>query len=307
MPSDRSLTALGLHTAPLSDPLTYPGATPDASGLLVQGHYLRLIPVRGRRLGQWWVESAADGGQVPLDHVLLRHDRVDAGARVPVLAVGSNAAPAQLHHKFTRRGVLGAVPMVKAVVTGLRSGVSAHVGRAGYVPATSVLAAGAPSTLTLSWLTEAQLAVLDGTELHYNRVLLPGARFPVELPSGERLGGCQAYVSKHGCLLADDGAPLALLPQRELLTVLLERSAALRELLGRTPEAAVARAAADEAVREAARRIFATEGQIGRQPELEALAALESLEALGTPNRWGPAYDELPPLALPDPAPPPAA
>ncbi|MHC0434262.1 hypothetical protein ACX6XY_29445 [Streptomyces sp. O3] len=284
MDSDRSLSALGLGTAPLDAPLTYPGVVPDTSGLLVQGYFLRLVPVRGRQLGQWWVESAADGGRVPLDDVLSRYGGVGAGARVPVLAVGSNAAPAQLHQKFTRRGVPGAVPMVRAAVGGLRSGVSAHIGRAGYVPAASVLAAGAPAALTVSWLTAAQLAALDDTERHYDRVLLPGARFPVELPSGERLAACQAYAGKHGCLLAGDGTPLGLLPQRALLTALLERSAALRELLGTTPESAVALAAADEAVREAARRIFAAEGWVGGQPALTALGA--------TAGR-GPAYDEL--------------
>ncbi|WP_156724590.1 hypothetical protein [Streptomyces apocyni] len=275
MDSDRSLIALGLHTAPLSDPLAYPGTAPGNCGLLVRDHYARVVPVRGQPLGQWWVEqSAADGPRrVPLDHVLLRHDRCVADARVPVLAVGSNASPAQLHHKFTRLGVLGAVPMIRAAVTGIGPGVSAHIGRAGYVPAAPVLTTGDATTLVVSWLTGAQLAALDSTERHYDRVVLPGARFPVELPSGERLGGCQVYVGKYGCLLADDSAPQALLPQRELLRLLLERSAALRMLLGRTPEAAVARAAADATVREAARRIFAAEGWVARQPELEALAA----------------------------------
>jgi hypothetical protein len=189
-----------------------------------------------------------------------------------VLAVGSNAAPAHLLRKFEPRGVFCVVPMTKARVAGLRPGVSAHISVAGYVAATPVLARGEETALTVCWLDDAQLDALDDTERNYRRVLLPGDRFPVVLPSAEQLGACSAYVSRHGCLL-NGGSARPLGPQPELLADLLSRSAALRAVFGDSPEEMSARAAAGEEAREEGRRLFAAEGWVGAQPELEALGA----------------------------------
>src|SRR5689334_11822688 len=102
--NDRTLEALGLAEAPRDHPLLYPGAWPPDSGLL-----------DGDRL-------------LPLDR-LVHEDRV------PVLAVGSNASPAQLRHKMAEHGIVSPVPMVRTRVTGIDIGVSAHVSLLGYVSA----------------------------------------------------------------------------------------------------------------------------------------------------------------------------
>jgi hypothetical protein len=251
-------------TAPAADPLSYPGTVTQEPGLLTPDTWQPLTPRAGQRLGAWEASGAA------LDDLLRTYGEPGIADRHPVLAVGSNGAPAQLRHKFARAQVPGAVPMTPAEVAGVGVGVSAHVGRAGYVPATAVHTPGTTSRLVVCWLTTPQLAAVDATEGAYWRVDLPPDRFPVTLPSGERLPTCAAYVSKHGCLLEDDH-PRPLTTQRDLLTKLLAASTALRALLGDTPEEAVARAAADETTRTAARRVFTTEGWVGEQPELEAL------------------------------------
>lgn len=294
---DRSLAALRLDGDPISNPLTYPGAVPDKSGLLAQDRYLRLQPLKGRRLGQWRVaepggglpgEPRTDGSRVPLNYALLRCNQAGVGDRYPVLAVGSNASPAQMSRKFAQRGVPAVLPMTTATAHGLASGVSAHISRPGYVAATPIVTDGARSQMLICWLSESQLAALDATEPNYTRLFLPGDRFPVALPSEEHLGGCYAYVSRWGCLLSEDGSPLRLSGQGELLAGLLARSAELRGLFGASPQTMVTRAARDSGLRERAQRVFEDEGWVGPQAELEAL---------------GPAqlrYDDLPPAYLAD-------
>ncbi len=120
-PAGRSLRSLGLDGVPRERPLLYPGAWPARSGLL-----------SGDRM-------------LPLDRLV--HDD-----RVPVLAIGSNACPGQLRHKMTEFGVDAPIPMVKARVTGVDVGVSAHVSRMGYVSASPVAAADAVRALFVIWL-----------------------------------------------------------------------------------------------------------------------------------------------------------
>jgi hypothetical protein len=133
-----SLAALGLDWDPVVTPLSYPGALPVDDGLLIDGRYQRLRPVGGRSLSSWPVET---GGQaVELDRVLKDHGQLGIADRFPVLAVGSNASPAQLERKFSLRGIRPVVPLVKVQVHGIIPGVSAHVSKPGYVPATCVAA-----------------------------------------------------------------------------------------------------------------------------------------------------------------------
>ncbi|MER6082084.1 hypothetical protein ABT156_27935, partial [Streptomyces sp. NPDC001833] len=139
----RTLAELGLDEAPRDHPLTYPGVWPTDSGLL-----------DGDRL-------------LPLDRLV--HD----GDRVPVLAVGSNASPAQLQHKMAESGVIGQIPMVRTRVSGLDVGVSAHVSRLGYVSASPVASPSAVRELFVLWLDGRQLGVVDASE----GVPLPNGNF----------------------------------------------------------------------------------------------------------------------------------
>lgn len=264
-----SLESLGLADDPAARPLSYPGALPGEHGLLDDGCYLPLIPSPQQDVGSWHV--AAGGETAELDVVLRQHGRPVAGDRFPVLSVGSNAAPAQLRRKFEGQGLEALVPMVRAQVTGIVPGISAHVSRYGYVPATCVAAPGQHVELFVAWLDEEELKAVDVTEPNYDRVLLPGDRYPVVLPSGERLVACSAYISKWGCLTDPEGVPWTLVSQHELLTALLAGSSALGDLLGDTPESFIKQAAADAAKREQAQRIFRNEGWVRPQPELEEL------------------------------------
>jgi hypothetical protein len=109
----------------------------------------------GRRLGSWPVET---GGQaVELDQVLKGHGQPVIADRFPVLSVGSNTSPAQLDRKFRLRGVWPMVPLVKVQVYGIIPGVSAHVSKPGYVPATCVVAPGAVTGLFMAWLGAVEL------------------------------------------------------------------------------------------------------------------------------------------------------
>lgn len=217
---ERSLEHLGLAEAPRDHPLRYPGAWPADSGLL-------------------------DGGR------LLPLDRLVHQDRTPVLAVGSNASPAQLRHKMAEYGITSPIPMVRTRVTGIDIGVSAHVSRLGYVSASPFEAPGAVRELFVTWLDAEQLAVVDASEGvplpdgNYRRAWLSAPEVRIALTDGTDLPGAYVYVNRHGVLHDGTGAPRTHPGQRPLLTELLVGSARLRELFGVTPEEFCARARAD--------------------------------------------------------------
>ncbi|MFE7299317.1 hypothetical protein [Streptomyces sp. NPDC057579] len=301
MDDDRSLAALGLDANLGKAPWTYPGVAPEESGLLAGEEYLRLSPVAGRRLGQWQVELPCGRGRrgeaqgartwVPLNYALLWYNQAPVGHRYPALAVGSNASPGQLVRKY-EHGPMPVLPMTRAKVWGLAAGVSAHISAAGYVPATPIVVdneqsdeENKPSDMFVCWPSVSQLKALDETERrNYRRLFLPAEHFPVELCSGEQLGGCYAYVSDRGCLLAEDKTPLRLIGQHELLASLLGRSEELRTIFGRTPRTMARRAAeGGDDLRERGRQVFEQEGWVGTQPELESMQSANLR------------YDQLPP------------
>ncbi|WSL13704.1 hypothetical protein OG194_41540 [Streptomyces sp. NBC_01288] len=244
---DWTLEALGLARAPREDPLTYPGAWPAESGLLV-----------GDRL-------------LPLDD-----DHTTYENRTPVLAIGSNACPGQLRHKMAEFGITSPVPMVKVRVTGIDVGVSAHVSRVGYVSASPVNSPGVVRELFVTWFDARQLAVVDASEGAYDRTWLPGSSsgsnsdsdsdsdsgFRFELGSGELLRGVYVYVNRHGVLHDGTGVPRRHPGERALLTELLGGSAELRTLFGRTPEEFCERARTDRELCERGNRLFQEEGLV---------------------------------------------
>lgn len=231
----------------MTRPLTYPGRVPATSGVLADDAYLPLRAVLGAR--EWLVEGDR------LDDWLARRDAAPLAVRHPVVAVGSNAAPSQVRRKFHDHEVPAIVPMTFADVHGITPGVSAHVNRWGYIPAAPVEAPGETTRLFVLWLDERQLAALDLTEPNYDRRPLPPGRHPVTLESGVRLPACSVYVGRHGCLADPTGRPRRLTPQPALIRTLLDESADLRRLCGRTPEDFVG-AVRDEAVRVAAYTIL---------------------------------------------------
>lgn len=233
----RTLEELGLAVAPRDEPLTYPGAWPEESGLLDGDQLLPLAP-----------QDTFEG-------------------RVPVLAIGSNACPGQLRHKMAEFGITSPIPMVKTRVTGLGIGVSAHVSLMGYVSASPFNAPGTVRELFVTWLDAEQLAVVDASEGvtspsgAYDRAWLPasGVRIEPELGSGRPLTGAYVYVNRRGVLHNGDGAPRGHPGERLLLTELLVAMPRLRELFGVTPEEFCARARFDRRLCEKGTRLFAEE------------------------------------------------
>lgn len=259
--TDRSLEALGLATVPALSPLAYPGGQVREPSLLSDGDLLELTAVPGP-LGRWKVATAG-GRPCGLDDALRAMGQPVTGARHPVIAIGSNASPGQIHHKLSRLGIPAVVPIVPARVRGIGAGVSGHISPAGYVAASPYLDSGLESRLWVTWLDTEQLRAVDDTELpDYGRALLPGDEFPVVLPSGETLDCAYIYFNVLG-VLADPGTGTPQRndgDQRALLTRLLGGSARLRDLLGTTAESWVARAGADPVVRKAGTELFREEG-----------------------------------------------
>ncbi|MEW2625178.1 hypothetical protein [Streptomyces sp. NPDC048106] len=227
-----TLEELGLAGVPREHPLTYPGAWPARSGLL---HGDRILPL----------------AQLVYDD------------RAPVLTVGSNACPGQLRHKMAEFGLDSPVPMVRARVTGLDVGVSAHVSRMGYVSASPVKSPSVTRELFVLWLDRRQLDVIDASEGvplpdgNFRRAWLPAPDVQVQLADGTVLSGTYSYVNRHGVLHDGTGVPRGHPGQRPLLSALLAASASLRALFGATPEEFSARARGDVRLCDRGTRLFA--------------------------------------------------
>ena len=278
-----SLAALGMDGVPALDPLSYPGRVVDEPALLSGPHLLAVEPT-AEHMGRWLVHQDAT-----LDEALADVGEAPAGERFPVIAIGSNAAPGQLHYKLDRLGLAPVVPMTPLRVSGLGVGVSAHVGLRGYVANSPFADPDGEAEVVLTLLDADQLSAVDATELpRYHRALLPGTDFPMILPSGERLDAAYLYVNAAGVLADEGGQPRAPDIQTVLLTELLERSSRLRGLFG-SPQGWVAKASADPELRDAAKRIFHELGWVLPQDELLRTICDPASPALG--------YAEISPLA----------
>lgn len=259
---DRTLESLGLAEAPREHPLLYPGAWPSDSGLLA-----------GERL-------------LPLDRLVYDD-------RVPLLAVGSNASPGQLRHKMTESGITSPIPMVKARVTGIEVGVSAHVSRMGYVSASPFNAPERVRELFVIWLDAEQLAVIDASEGvplphgNYARAWLPAPDVRIVLPDGTSLPGAFSYVNRHGVLRNGARTPRTHPGQRALLTELLSGSARFRALFGVTPEEFCARARADRRLCERGTRLLAEE-KLVTASGLEGYVRVQQTGSPGTGSSLSP-------------------
>ncbi|MBR8640161.1 hypothetical protein KEF29_14785 [Streptomyces tuirus] len=258
-PTDRTLRALGLAEAPREHPLLYPGAWPADSGLLDGDFFLPL-------------------------------DRLVYADRTPVLAIGSNACPGQLRHKMLEFGILSPLPMVKARVTGVDAGVSAHVSRMGYVSASPVSAPDTVRELFVLWLDDEQLAVIDASEGapvpggNFDRAWLPAPEVRIDLADGTRLPGAYAYVNRHGVLHDGTGVPRTHPGQREILTELLVALPRLRELFGVVPEEFCERARADRRLCERGTRLFIEEKLVTASGLERYVAASARAQHKGSPG-----------------------
>jgi hypothetical protein len=243
---------------PIAAPLTYPGAAPaDPAVLVTDSGVLRVHPSRTSQLGQWPVEFGP-AVRMPVDQVLSEQHAAPMARRVPVLAVGSNAAPAQVRRKLASTDRPTMVPITAVTVCGLAVGVSAHVSKAGYVPATPVRDPSARSRMWVTWLAPEEVIAMDATEPNYNRILAPPT-CSIELMSGEAVSGCWLYVSRHGFLAEASGKPRKLIDQPDLIDSLLAEVPELTSLAGTSPEEWLSRTR-DERVRAEIRELFRSAG-----------------------------------------------
>ncbi len=130
-------------------------------------------------------------------------------ARVPVLAYGANRSPEALERKRSRPGFPPdtAIVVLRARLRHLDVVYSAHLSAYGSVGATLQRSPGTSAEVSVTLLTEPQLAALGETEPNYTLEELRDV--DVELEGGGRLDRCRSYVSRHGCLVLD-GAEVAL-------------------------------------------------------------------------------------------------
>lgn len=226
--------------APYHRPLTYPGTPAPGHGVLT---------------GEWFLR--AEPAEMP---AVLKALRVRPMARrCPVLAVGSNACPAQLRRKFEGAGrAQQVIPLTMVEVHGIDVGVSAHVSRPGYVPATPILRPGHVSHLFVLWLDDEQVRIMDATEPNYDRTALAHPDVLLEDRFATRPS---LYVSRHGRLVDQMGRDRRLRPQPELIPSLLEESERLRAIAG-PDTASWLQAMADPAARDEARRIWVEENLV---------------------------------------------
>ncbi len=89
----------------------------------------------------------------------------DTSGRIPVLAVGSNGYPRQLHDKLTGATAdLQAVPTIPAILRDFDVAYCPIISRKGYVPVTLASRPGAVCLTWLQWLTPEQLNIISATE-----------------------------------------------------------------------------------------------------------------------------------------------
>lgn len=151
--------------------------------------------------------------QVP-SHAFVQHRHgtldplevdVDWRERVPLLAYGSNAAPAALAHKLALSD--DPVLVVPAWLHGFDVVYSAHISPYGAVPATLQRSPGTTARVHVAYMTSEQLVLLSATEPNYESTVLES--LDCRFDDGEGEDRLSAYISRHGCLLID-GAEVGL-------------------------------------------------------------------------------------------------
>lgn len=151
--------------------------------------------------------GAPPGPFIQLGHQTLSpaEIEIDLEERTPVLAYGSNAAPKVLSRKLA----LSDQPVLvePARLRGFDVVYSAHISPYGAIPATLQRSPGTEVRVHLIHMTRAQVGVISATEPNYEAELLADIECRPE--SGGELSEISAYISRHGCLLAD-GSEVAL-------------------------------------------------------------------------------------------------
>ncbi len=166
-------------------PWLYPGPAAPGTGLLTRDGYHR-----ARARADFGASTLRLAGTTRTVDGALRAAGVDGVRdRRLVVAVGSNACPAVVARKLTGGHVDPTVPFLRATVTGMAVGHSAHVSVAGYVAATAFRRPGARTAVFASLLDRDQLACLDATEPNYTRRAVTADECILAIDGGSAAGG----------------------------------------------------------------------------------------------------------------------
>ena len=140
-----------------------------------------------------------DGSAVPLP-------RLEVQGRRPVIAVGSNRAPAQLARKYADWPAGTEIPVTLAWLADHDVVHSAHFASYGAIPARLAEAAGVTVEVAVIWLTELQLDRMHETEgkANYRFRRLDGV--DLRLDDGRRLDSAYAYAGLRPPLTVDGGS-----------------------------------------------------------------------------------------------------
>ncbi len=196
----------------------YPYAAPRTSFALVGGREYAISLTGGAHgaldLSGARARDPESGRELPLAD-LPDLDPESLAARVPVLAYGANRTPEALERKRSLPGFPtdSAIVVLRARLRDLDVVYSAHLSAYGSVGATLQRSPGTSAEVSVTLLTEPQLAALGETEPNYTLEELRDV--DLELEGGGRLDRFHSYVSRHGCLVLDGAeAALAAIPAR---------------------------------------------------------------------------------------------
>lgn len=189
-----------------------PRRTLDAAAYAVACAYPWARPVGSYVLRDGEIELLSELEELERERTIERFGAPGAG-RVPLLAIGSNAAPETLQRKFAH--FADVVDRTALVVTGrlhdFDVGFSAQPALYGAMPATIFPSPGTAVASALLWLTPAQFTQLTWSELSYQLGRLR-TRFTVD-EADERFDEVLVFVSRWGAFCVDGGPPaLAAVP-----------------------------------------------------------------------------------------------
>ncbi|MBT3401716.1 MAG: gamma-glutamylcyclotransferase [Rhodospirillaceae bacterium] len=153
--------------------------------------------------------------------------------RRPVIGYGSNQSPLRLRQKYGTDHA--PIPVQRAWLDDHDVVFAAHFAGYGALPAALRHVPGTRVAVAVTWLSDAELAVMHPTEIeHYHFARLEG--LTLDLDGGETIDAAWAYLSFRGHV-GDDGTPFALsavaaegrqyaaLSQREALALMRDRIA----------------------------------------------------------------------------------
>lgn len=185
-------------------PRAHPGAPPAQPWALPEARAERFALATGYPYDAPWESYLfRDGAVRPIDEADFR-------GRMPVLAHGSNRAPAQLARKFGHFPPgHAAIPVTFVWLQDYDVVFSAHVTTYGAVASTLQAAPGCRVRVAVTWLDDAQLARMHETEGNYSFGRLKGVTATAEDGPANLSNRVAMYLSDHGCL-GEARAPLGL-------------------------------------------------------------------------------------------------